>query len=104
LIILIILVESTSHEVLHYAVFFTLLSPHLFGPNILLSTLFSNTLDLCYCTFASCHTSLFYFHFLGSVFRGLLMFETLYSVFNTCHFIKSLKHYIFRSELGIPKC
>jgi hypothetical protein len=38
---------STNHEALHYAVFSILLSPHLFGPNILLSTLFSNIPSLC---------------------------------------------------------
>jgi hypothetical protein len=34
---------STSYEVPHYAAFFNLPSLPLFGPNILLSTLFSNT-------------------------------------------------------------
>jgi hypothetical protein len=39
--------KSTSYEAAHYAVFFDPPSFHLFRPNILLSTLFSNTLNSC---------------------------------------------------------
>jgi hypothetical protein len=38
--------KSKSYEA-HYAVFSNLVSSSLFGPNILLNTLFSNTLSLC---------------------------------------------------------
>jgi hypothetical protein len=41
------LAKNTSHEAPHSAVFSNLTSLHLFGPNILLNTLFSNTLSLC---------------------------------------------------------
>jgi hypothetical protein len=47
-IILIILVKCTSYEAPHYAVFLQPpVTSSLFGSNILLSTLFSNTLSLC---------------------------------------------------------
>jgi hypothetical protein len=38
--------ESTDFEVSYYAVFSSFLLPPSIGPNILLSTLFSNTLNL----------------------------------------------------------
>jgi hypothetical protein len=41
------LTKSTSYEALHYAIFFNLLLFNsVFGPNILLSTPFSNTFNL----------------------------------------------------------
>jgi hypothetical protein len=48
LVVLIILYEEYYYEALHCVVFsnFLLLQPF-FGPNILLSTLFSHTLNLC---------------------------------------------------------
>jgi hypothetical protein len=43
------LAKSTNHKVPHYAIFSILVTSSLFGPNILLSTLFSNILkDLQY--------------------------------------------------------
>jgi hypothetical protein len=39
--------KSTDHEALRYAVFSILVTSSLFGSNILLSTLFSNTISLC---------------------------------------------------------
>jgi hypothetical protein len=48
LIILIILAKVTSYEAPHYAVFINRITSSLVGPNILLSTLFSNTLNLSY--------------------------------------------------------
>jgi hypothetical protein len=44
---LIILVMCTNNEVPHYAVFSSLVPPSILGQNILLSTLFSSTLNLC---------------------------------------------------------
>jgi hypothetical protein len=44
---------------------------------------------------------LFHFYFLGCVFVLLVNVKKVYSVFNTCHFIKSLNHYMFRPELAI---
>jgi hypothetical protein len=45
LVILIKMAKSVSYEAPHYAVFSNL--PSLFGPNIPLSALFSNSLSLC---------------------------------------------------------
>jgi hypothetical protein len=47
------------------------------------------SLNFGYCTFASCRTLLLHFHFLFPSLCGLSMFKTLYSVLNTCHFLKS---------------
>jgi hypothetical protein len=48
LIILLHLAKNTNHEALRYAIFSTQpVTSSLFGPNILFSTLFSNTLSLC---------------------------------------------------------
>jgi hypothetical protein len=42
------LVRCTDHETPYYAVFSVPLLPHLLGPNIFLSSLFSNNLSLCF--------------------------------------------------------
>jgi hypothetical protein len=54
-----------------------------------------------YCTFASCRTSLF--HFLFPSLCGLSTFKTLYSVLNTCHFLKSSKSLHVSTWIGHPQ-
>jgi hypothetical protein len=59
--------------------------------------------EVVYCTIASCRTSLFYFHFLFQSLCGLSTFKTLYSVLNTCHFLKSSKPLHVSTSIGHPQ-
>jgi hypothetical protein len=48
------------------------------------------------------HFGIFYICILSQCLCSV--FVRLVNVFNTCHFIKIFKHYMFRPELAILKC